>query len=486
MSDKLISLDDVKRVLDSADTALHECFDMLIGFCHAQNNIEKTLLRFQPMLAETLLKLMEFYNSLSQEKNTLISQKDDYPQDAFSQKMARNARFAKAVSMTIEIGKSMGDAFAWFFYRDNREDLDKHFKHEPVGLYVSGIGGRGELEFIKNSLSLDGFYVLYHGITTMLRIGDFSLYDFNRGIVGLGELKTRKIGDKLNVSAFITAKKDIQVKNQPQPKSSSLEEELKYLEKEFPRIEKQIKSQIEFLKQISEHQSATLQTAYEYNMLDSLTPQNRFALSSDRSLMLVGTWSKYNTLYEVLTEEEEFSGLPEGTFVDDARSMIVPELQYNQFHVGELTTKITLMEIPILWWNINDKICEDVYFKRVSIATVFNPARFLDCFIKDGFSVVKIGNLDEIELEKKINDKVISFGNFQSFCFMITNSLMKTQSVYESIKYVVDETEMGKFPPNTRIDLNIHLDNFNTGLQRKNGYDRKETSDGQTENAHAE
>lgn len=372
------------------------------------------------------------------------------------------------------------------FYRDNREDLDKHFKHEPVGLYVSGIGGRGELEFIKNSLSLDGFYVLYHGITTMLRIGDFSLYDFNRGIVGLGELKTRKIGDKLNVSAFITAKKDIQVKNQPQPKSSSLEEELKYLEKEFPRIEKQIKSQIEFLKQISEHQSATLQTAYEYNMLDSLTPQNRFALSSDRSLMLVGTWSKYNTLYEVLTEEEEFSGLPEGTFVDDARSMIVPELQYNQFHVGELTTKITLMEIPILWWKINDKICEDVYFKRVSIATVFNPARFLDCFIKDGFSVVKIGNLDEIELEKKINDKVISFGNFQSFCFMMTNSLMKTQSVYESIKYVVDETEMGKFPPNTRIDLNIHLDNFNTGLQRKNGYDRKETSDGQTENAHAE
>lgn len=67
------------------------------------------------MLAETLLELMEFYNSLSQEKNILISQKDDYPQDVFSQMMARNARFAKAVSMTIEIGKSMGDAFAWFF-----------------------------------------------------------------------------------------------------------------------------------------------------------------------------------------------------------------------------------------------------------------------------------------------------------------------------------------------------------------------------------
>lgn len=484
-----ISEDNVKQVLDSADKSLHECFDMLMQFRQAKRSLNKAILQFQPLLAETLFNLMEFYNKLSHEKRILIDSKSNFSKEEFSKEMARNGCFMKAIRSAIEIGKSMGDAFVWFFYRDNREDLEKHFEHEGTGLYVGGIGGRGELEFIKQSLMIDGFYVLYHGITNILRIGDFSLYDFCHGIVGLGELKTRKEGNKLQISGIISAKAPIHNPNDSERKQGSFEEQLAQLKKNFPTIERQIRTQTDFLETKKVDASATFRSSYEYDILNLLTPQNLFSLSSDKSLMLLATWSKYKTLYELLTEEEEFPGLPTDKFTDAAKSMIVSELPYNQINIGRLTTVVTVLSIPILWWDIDEQICEDIYFRRVEITTIFNPAKLLNYFAEDGFSITELGELNKIKLKKITGDKNISFGNFSSVCFLITNSLMKTHDAYLSVKHVIDETEKGKYPVGSRIDMHIHLDNFGKRIddtEKRSASDGKESSDGQAENADAE
>ena len=60
------------------------------------------------------------------------------------------------------------------------------------------------LEFIKNNQTIDGLFVVYHGITDMLRVGDFSLYANGIGIVGVGELKSQREGDHISVTANIT------------------------------------------------------------------------------------------------------------------------------------------------------------------------------------------------------------------------------------------------------------------------------------------
>ena len=39
-------------------------------------------------------------------------------------------------SEVITIGKNLGDAFAWFFYRNNRKELDDHFRHNKTGLLI--------------------------------------------------------------------------------------------------------------------------------------------------------------------------------------------------------------------------------------------------------------------------------------------------------------------------------------------------------------
>ena len=56
----------------------------------------------------------------------------------------------------------------------------------PTGI----VGERGELEFVKNIKHLEGNLTLFHGITNMLRHGDFSFVDLQRlRITEIGELK---------------------------------------------------------------------------------------------------------------------------------------------------------------------------------------------------------------------------------------------------------------------------------------------------------
>lgn len=148
---KIITKEFVKEKISSAETTLDECFEMLLDFKHGRGDLGDILANFQPKLAECLYQLMQFYHELQKEKKHLISQKEKYSKQEFSTMMANNASFSKVVSQTIEIGKNLGDAYVWFFFRDNRSELDKHFQHNTTGLYVGGIGGLGELEFIKNA-----------------------------------------------------------------------------------------------------------------------------------------------------------------------------------------------------------------------------------------------------------------------------------------------------------------------------------------------
>ena len=68
--------------------------------------------------------------------------------------------------------------------------LRKHLEHPAIRHFPTGIGGRGEVEFIRQARA-EKHFLLHHGITTFLRIGDISFVDLRRRTVsGLGELKS--------------------------------------------------------------------------------------------------------------------------------------------------------------------------------------------------------------------------------------------------------------------------------------------------------
>lgn len=459
---ELICVETVQAEITKAEKTLRKCFDMLIEFRHGRGDFDAILNDFQPMLAECLYELMQFYHKLQTEKKQLIGDKHNYNQKEFSALMSSNASYAKVVSQTIQLGKSLGDAFAWFFFRENRPELDKHFDHEATGLYVSGIGGFGELEFIKNNRFIDGLYVIYHGITTMLRIGDFSLYHAVHGVVGVGELKTVQEGDRFKVSVHITAKTKIQVDGVDNYSGDNkFEARIQEVQKDFPSIRNQLKTQSELMQVKDIEKSDELYGDYEYELINKLSHNNAITINCDKSLLLLAQWSKFADLFSILFEPEKELNPPEN-FIEEVKSLADPTDDFNEFIIGKLTNHVNLMNIPILWWNINEDICRDIYFNRISIVTVFNPAKLLKFYVADGFTVKADCELERIEITKEVDQHRISIGNFGSICYLITNSLMKTDAVYAFSRKVTKAIELGEFEPNSQIEMHIHQNNFGT------------------------
>lgn len=454
----LISEEKVKRNIDAAEEILNKCFSMLMEIKHASDTLGDTIMNFQPLLADCLYDMMGFYQELQAEKDFIISQKSKWEKALFKDAITTNAKYLKVVKEVITIGKTLGDAFSWIFYSKNRTELDVHFEHPSTGLFVAGVGGKGEIEFIKNNQNLDGLFVVYHGITDMLRVGDFSLYANGIGIVGIGEIKSQREGDRISVTANITSKVNIKIPTEAVHSELSFDERIKLLAKSFPSLPKQMEVQDRLMKIKESEHSSNFYADYEYDVVSSLSPESPLALNTDNSLLLCAGWSKHFSLIDVLSNDEHIDA-PDGLSTY-ALELMKPESPYNAAIISEIDTRMFFPRMPILWWRISDELCRDIYFKRVSISTVFNPAKLLKLFIDKGFQVVSIGKTQDIKLEKVAGGKRMEFGTLQMYMDLIHHSMMRTEAVFAIAQKVIDEFESGKIPLGTKVDMHIHLNNF--------------------------
>ena len=456
----MITENEIEVKIDAAERILIKSFQRLLVLKHGEGNIEDAVLRFQPELAECLYDLMLFYRSLKAEARQFIEDKARFSKSDFSQLMARNQRYSNAVKEVIELGKSIGDAFAWFFYRDNLPELGKHFQHESTGLFVSGIGGRGEIEFIMQQQNMYGFFALYHGITTMLRVGDFSLYEFGNGIVGIGEIKTRKnesCEKRIDIEAYISSKIDFNaLKDIPQEKRHIILSPKKSTNRQH--LESQLTLQDKLLIQKTADVAASQYGQFEYQLINQVATGNGISLNSDHSLLLLGVHSSHKKLFHILVTEDEHFEIPEG-YAACAKKLIHPNAEYNRIIMGQLDTTMHHSRIPVFWWEINDQVCEDIYFKRLHIATAYNPCNIIQHFVELGYSVAETPN-HCFSLINSDGGARLELCNFEMFFDLISHSLLKTQSVINIIDGAINELKTGKHGPNTRMDIDIQLHNF--------------------------
>jgi len=300
--------------------------------------------------------------------------------------------------------------------------------------------------------------VLYHGITDMLRVGDFSLYAAGAGIVGVGELKTKKEGENILTTAAITAKGKIQPPPNVRSAQALSPQKLGELSKDFPRLPKQLEIQTALVFPPKIDHSAKRYTSYEYELIDSLSPEHPVAINEDNSLLLCAFWSAQENLFNVLYVQENPDiprELTEGT-----RRLVEIENPHNSAVIGEIDTRMFYSRIPILWWPIGDDICKNIYFRRVSVSTVFNPAKLIQRFVDEGFTVVGSGDIQKIKFEKAYGNRRLQFQNFGSLCDLISHSLMKTEDVFLSSKEIICACERGDIPVNSKVDMHIQLHNF--------------------------
>lgn len=455
----IIPENEIISVVNKAESTLSECFDMLLSIKNNDYRLEHTLKSFQPTLADCLYSLMSVYHKLKEQQRYLIEQKEFLQEESFTEYARNNAENTKLIRECISIGFSLGDAFAWLFFYKNRDELDYHLSHPSTGLFPSNIGGKGEIEFLKHNTTIDGLYVVYHGITDMLRIGDYSLFESTHGIVGNGEIKTRKINNnELEINTSIYSKLDIRMPDVTQ--SASLpDDSLRRIINEFPSLLRQMKKQERLLSLRESDYSSAIISKYEYDMVNNLSLATPISINSDDSVLLYAVWSKYQHLYDVLSRKETEKYPKE--FSENIRRIIRPKSDYNAIYYGVLDLNMLPSRIPIFWWKINDSICREIYFKRVMITSFYNPALLIDKFIDHGFKVVSFGEANEIKLAKETEKKKFEYDNLQLYMDLIGKGLMNTESAFEIAYEVISAVEKDEIPINSSTNINIHIHTYN-------------------------
>lgn len=448
---------DIECIVNNAENELNECFNMLLSMKRIDNGMENALFKFQPTLADCLYSLMSVYNTLNSQKKSIISQKSILDEALFTKSIRTNSKHLVIIKNCISIGLSLGDAFAWSFFYNNREELDLHLLHPSTGLFPAKVGGKGEIEFFKHNMNIDGLYVVYHSITNMLRIGDFSLYANGLGIIGNGEIKSQQIDNRLEISTSIYTKVDVKM-SADKYSTLSTEESMNQMLKSFPRLLRQMEKQKQLLSIKKSDYNSEIIAEYEYDVVNKLSDSTPIALNSDNSLLLYARWSKYQNLYDVLSNDESNEFPKE--FADKVKSLMQPDSKFNAIYYGDIDLKMLPSRIPVFWWKINDEICRDIYFKKASITSIFNPALLLEKFIAKGFEVASFGDANELKLVKTNKNEKIEFNNLFLFLDLVSKNLMNTRTAFESAYEVITAIENGDIPVNTKIDLHIHPGNF--------------------------
>lgn len=214
-----IGLKDIHNVLDSAEKSYRTCWKILR--CWKENEIRAgtSLLDLQPTLGDALILLDQTYNKVIKFRDLLIQANQRRPRTSTPSHLRLLDRYATALKEAMALGRSLGDAFAWIFYRNSAEMLKKHLEHTPIGHFPTGIGGRGEIEFIRHAKA-EKHFLRHHDITSFLRIGDISFVDVNSWkVTALGELKSlRNTDGHLDVTLHVISsdRKDLpQIRSVP-------------------------------------------------------------------------------------------------------------------------------------------------------------------------------------------------------------------------------------------------------------------------------
>jgi hypothetical protein len=239
-----VNIKKIKSVFDQSENSFLKCYDTLEklkGLKTADSQVATDLITFQERLALALFEFQKLRNQITTEMQGLVSRKERLSKQWFTGRMKRLAGYAEGIDSAINIGKAIGDAFAWHFYRSNLDLLINQYGHRRIPGFVFGTGGAGEMAFLTAQKHLDQKLTIYHGTTNILRYGDFSFYDLmTHEISEIGELKTKKVDDKtLELSLTLIA-----TKTTKQPKENVVTE-IRIDPKMDQRTAQRLKRQIE-------------------------------------------------------------------------------------------------------------------------------------------------------------------------------------------------------------------------------------------------
>ena len=141
----------VKREVNDAEKTFRKCWSLLASMKEGKNLADSALSlpEFQPRLAEALHRLSKSYHDIGQAKSSLVGQKRRLDSVWFNARMKFLSKQQEILLHAIQVGKVIGDGFAWYFYRDDRQFLAQHLAEPPQWL-MSPRGRRRCRDFVHS------------------------------------------------------------------------------------------------------------------------------------------------------------------------------------------------------------------------------------------------------------------------------------------------------------------------------------------------
>lgn len=458
-----ISARGVQEALDDAEQKLAWCTRVvgaLSGY-QSEETSGKDIVEFQLQLYRIIVDLEVLYRRIKREEKRLIEAKSRYNPAWFAKRMAQLSAYSKRLRDGLMLVRAVGDGFVWFFYERDPQLIDEHLKLQPQLLLPPDLGAAGERIFLENLRSVDGKFVLYHGITSLLRLGDFSLVDLTSlRVACLAELKTTRIDSKrINLSLSIISGEKEQLPEFPMHDLIELVEPAPPLsapmQARFERQQKAMQESIVAAKKARKGLTISTDLGFHYRELEDVVRRSHargFEYVKAGDGLIIGALripgSRSN---EALSPKRLMDGM--SVFASDlpvwAMKILDAGSTWNSIMLGELGGKDNLkarsVGLPFFAWPVNPEVLADIAFERVIVITLFNPGHLVRRLHSGGYDV----ELDEkgqlSRAKKQVGNRLIELENYSYFMSLVPWTLMTEDAVMSMIEQTF-KTAIGVSP----------------------------------------
>jgi hypothetical protein len=465
----MISRSSIQQLINQTEADYQKCWKTLSLLKDGPTSklSAEDVLDFQPTLASAVFRLDEKYLALSRERISLVTRRKSLSPNWLRLRLKTLAEYEEAIKEAAALGRALGDSFAWIFYQNERDYLRKHFEHERVSHTPSGVGGQGELEFIRKARVFNNQLTIYHGTTTFLRIGDVSFIDLKtRKLAGIGELKTEKVGPKLLISLYVIwpEKYEEAVPLPTQPSKS--QDERRLPDEMQARLNKQLR------KMSSSFEVPEAAEKFEFRHDTYINELKEVAAGLEKSravfkqagegLLLIG-WKSFRrkSLSSKLLGkskarlEKHFHGVEKQARRIMDMSQANTPTNTNGIFMGHLGLDILPGTIPIFWWPVETEFLRKLFFREVAVTTLYNPAHLIRQIRALGFEVCLIDGGRRHRISKRIDNAELEMAGMEYYRSIVQNHLIHEDFVLSIFSSMLDKIRRGEVKPNARIDLDI-------------------------------
>ncbi|MBK6833531.1 MAG: hypothetical protein IPG89_04350 [Bacteroidetes bacterium] len=439
---------------------LHSLWDILAKIKTKKINevSPEEMMNFQYRLVKVLNEFSRYYDILSNTRKSLEKHKKKIGFKEFLKQKKEVNELISFVNFQLVVCRSLGDAFVYTFYALDREYLNKHLEQQPQSLILpKGIGGLGEMEFVKNFKIIDGHLVLYHGITNILRIGDFTLFNIKTAkVAAVGELKSGKPDESsLNLNLTVIGPKSREMKFTKKDKTGEAEQQTTTFN--FPnkeRYEKQVKAMSDSFDYLTNknpetpisEKDAKLFSKPKWDIMAELAAEPVDKIIAyhqvDRGLILSRFAYKGETMFDRFMNytdtmaQHDKDELTEW-FMKIFNREIDFSVAFGQVHFSpELRIQQAVGSKPLFWNSIKIDVLKKIYFGEIIFFTMYNVGYLFDEMKQRGYTLEDSVKHKMKGFTKKDTDMHYFVGGIPYYVDMITRYLQDESSVIQSIERV--------------------------------------------------